>query len=69
MNDHEIDKPAREQVLVGIASIPEREASLEQVVRALAPQADRIQVSLNGYERIPAFLDDVARGVRDRPER
>ena len=49
---------ASEQVLVGIASIPEREHSLERVVGALAPQADRIHVSLNGYQQVPSFLDE-----------
>lgn len=44
-------------VMVGIASIPERVGSLEQTVASLAPQADRIAVSLNGYPRVPAFLN------------
>lgn len=45
----------RPGVLIGIASIPERAQSLERVVAALAPQADRIVVSLNGYARPPAY--------------
>lgn len=47
-----------DRVLVGIASIPEREASLQRVVASLAPQADRIHVALNEYQREPAFLAD-----------
>lgn len=45
--------------MAGIASIPEREASLEQTLRSIAPQVDRVSVSLNGYDRWPAFLDDL----------
>lgn len=45
-----------DRVLVGIASIPERVASLERVIAALAPQADRIAVSLNDYQTVPDFL-------------
>lgn len=43
-------------VLVGIASIPERVKSLEQVVAALSPQVHRIHVSLNDYTEVPSFL-------------
>lgn len=45
-----------DQVLAGVASIPGREASLEAVMAAVAPQVDRIAVSLNGHEEIPEFL-------------
>jgi hypothetical protein len=43
-------------VLVGMASIPERVESLERVVASLAPQAARLVVSLNGYDKAPGFL-------------
>lgn len=46
------------RTLVGIASIPERAASLERTVASLATQADEIHVSLNDYRRAPAFLGD-----------
>lgn len=46
-----------DQVMVGVASIPEREGSLEQTITNLAPQADRIVVSLNDYTHTPAFLN------------
>lgn len=46
----------RDPVLVGIASIPERVESLESTIASLAPQADRIAVSLNGHTEIPPFL-------------
>lgn len=45
-----------DSVLVGIASIPERVASLERTIASLAPQADVISLSLNDYEQIPEFL-------------
>lgn len=45
-----------ERVLIGIASIPERVESLERVVDSLAPQCDRLVVSLNEYERVPDFI-------------
>jgi len=40
----------------GIASIPERERALEQVVESLLPQVDRIGVVLNKYQSVPMFL-------------
>jgi hypothetical protein len=46
-----------DRVMVGIASIPERASSLERVLAALTPQADKIFVSLNGYRTPPAFLE------------
>jgi hypothetical protein len=46
------------RVLIGMASIPERVSSLERVIASLAPQADRIALSLNGYPEAPAFLSD-----------
>lgn len=45
-----------DQVLVGIASIPQRASSLERVLESLAPQADRVHVALNGYDVQPDFL-------------
>lgn len=46
----------REDVFVGVASIPSREASLRTVVERLLPQARQIGVYLNGYDRVPEFL-------------
>lgn len=49
-----------DRVLIGIASIPERQESLRLVVEALAPQADQIHVALNDYTRAPDWLDRFA---------
>lgn len=45
--------------MAGIASVPERVGSLEQTVRSLAPQVDRVFVSLNGYTSWPEFIDEL----------
>ncbi|MDW3216939.1 MAG: glycosyltransferase family A protein [Ilumatobacteraceae bacterium] len=47
---------ATSDVFVGVASIPDREDSLRRVIDRLLPQAAKIGVYLNGYERIPGFL-------------
>lgn len=44
-------------VFVGMASIPSRVASLQQVVDSLLPQVTELGVYLNGYEVVPDFLD------------
>ena len=41
---------------VGLASIPERERSLERSVASLLPHVDRVCVHLNRYRRMPSFL-------------
>jgi glycosyltransferase involved in cell wall biosynthesis len=46
-------------VVVGICSIPEREASLRRTLRSIAPQCDRIHLYLDRYETVPAFLQDL----------
>lgn len=43
-------------VLVGMASIPEREEAMLRAVGSLAPQCDRLEVALNGYAAVPAQL-------------
>lgn len=52
-------------VYVGVASIPSRVSTLQRVVERLLPQASRVGVYLNGYDRVPKFLRreriDVAR--------
>lgn len=45
-----------DQVLVGMASIPERAESLIRAVASLASQSDRVVVSLNEYDHPPAEL-------------
>ena len=45
-----------DRVTASLASIPSRETSLEQVVKSLLPQVDRLNVYLNEYREIPAFL-------------
>lgn len=42
--------------MVGIATIPRREQSLERTIASIAPQADRIFVSLNDYRSPPVWL-------------
>lgn len=46
------------ELIAGIASIPEREASLSDTIESIKGQVDRIHVFLNGYFRSPYFLDD-----------
>ena len=43
-------------VLIGLASIPEREGSLQRTLKSLAPQADKIALSLNEYAQVPSWL-------------
>jgi hypothetical protein len=43
-------------VFVGLASIPTREHSLEQVVASLLPQVAGLGVYLNNWENVPNFL-------------
>lgn len=45
-----------ELVLIGVASIPEREHTLRRVLTSLAPQADRVHVALNDYDHTPRWL-------------
>lgn len=47
-----------DRILIGIASIPEREQTLKRVIAALATQADRIHVALNDYTRHPRWLGE-----------
>jgi len=42
--------------VVSLASIPSREKALEEVVRRILPQTDKLNVYLNGYGRTPEFL-------------
>jgi len=43
-------------IIIQLASVPEREQSLHITIASLLPQADRIYVNLNGYDKIPKFL-------------
>ena len=43
-------------VTVSICSIPHREPALRLCVASLLPQVDRVNVMLNGYDHVPAFL-------------
>ena len=49
-----IDTPP--MISASIATIPNRQALLERVVRSLLPQVDRLNVYLNDYDRVPGFL-------------
>lgn len=44
------------QVFIGLASIPQRRNSLEQVVRRLLPQCGQMGVYLNNWDEVPYFL-------------
>lgn len=48
----------RPHVFASLASIPRRERGLRHVVGRLLAQVDTLGVYLNGYERVPPFLDD-----------
>ncbi|MEV6041158.1 FkbM family methyltransferase [Nonomuraea sp. NPDC052116] len=48
---------AEPDVLVAVASVPQRESGLAEVVERLLPQATRIGVYLNDYPAVPPFLD------------
>ncbi|MFB4317353.1 FkbM family methyltransferase [Actinomadura sp. 21ATH] len=50
---------SRPAVLASLASIPARADGLRQVVERLRPQVDELVVYLNGYDRVPGFLDGV----------
>ncbi len=43
-------------ITASIASIPEREPVLKQSLLTIAPQVDRLNICLNGYTRVPAFI-------------
>lgn len=43
-------------VVCGVASILEREASLAETVKCILPQVGKLYVYLNRYNRVPAFL-------------
>lgn len=47
-------------IVANLASYPPREASLHRVLRAMAPQVDRLNLVLNEYAEAPAFVRDFA---------
>ncbi len=46
------------QIIVGIASLPDRVECLKDTIDSLLPQVDKIIVGLNNYESIPEFLNN-----------
>lgn len=46
-----------EPVTASLASIPARAAHLQKVVASLLPQVDKLNVYLNGYPKLPEFLN------------
>lgn len=46
----------RPKVAAGVASIPQREQSLAEVISVIAQQTDEIHVFLNKYEKVPSWL-------------
>ena len=53
-----VSKQSKNDVFVGLASIPSRENSLKQVVESLLPQVVGLGVYLNGWEKVPSFLNN-----------
>jgi hypothetical protein len=43
-------------IAAGVATVPGRERSLVQVVRAIWPQVDQLYVYLDGHDKVPLFL-------------
>ncbi|NHB95883.1 hypothetical protein [Photorhabdus stackebrandtii] len=43
--------------IASLASIPEREYNLQIAINSIYPQLDELNVYLNGYEKIPQFLN------------
>lgn len=54
--------------VANLATYPPRHASMLDVVRALAPQLDRLNVVLNEYEQVPQDLDAFSNVVGILPE-
>ena len=48
----------KENVTASMAAVPWRENLLEQVVGSLLPQVDNLNIYLNGWEKIPDFLNN-----------
>lgn len=55
-------------IVANLASFPPREAQLRGAVAALAPQVDRLNVVLNEYAAVPAWLGDYPQAVPLIPE-
>ncbi len=51
-------------VIINVCSIPEREQSLERVLRGISKQCDEINVYLDRYTSIPAFLNKLGVPVK-----
>ena len=46
----------KDKVHICLATLPDRESSLEKTINSLRGQADTINIYLNGHQRVPAFL-------------
>lgn len=46
-----------EPVMASMATFPERLEAMQDVVKAILPQVDKLKVYLNGYEAVPEFLN------------
>ncbi len=55
-------------IQANLATYPPRLSNLENVVRALNPQVDRLNVVLNQFEDVPAFLSDYDKVVPIIPD-
>lgn len=54
----DIEEQLSSSVFVGIAAIPDRCEALERTIDSLLPQVENIGVYLNGWEKIPDFLNN-----------
>lgn len=47
----------REPIVASLATIPSRQKELRKVVQSLLPQVHEVRVYLNGYKKVPSFLE------------
>jgi hypothetical protein len=57
-----------EKIIASLASIPQREDILKDVVRSLYHQVDEIRIFLNGYSATPNFLQNDIKIITERSQ-
>jgi glycosyltransferase involved in cell wall biosynthesis/LmbE family N-acetylglucosaminyl deacetylase len=55
---HESQQCPKEQIIVSMATFPERQESLKSALSSIYPWVDRINICLNEYDSVPDFLQD-----------
>lgn len=45
-------------IICGVATIEDRQSSLETTVKSILPQVDKLYVYQNGFKKLPSFLTD-----------